>query len=92
MYDQSFNHGPHDQAFPISTAFHPLLSLYDHQFLTLLTPLTFTSALSFNFTSFSNDNTDITYEIAYSENQAIKLTGSNLTEQLQGRATYSKPL
>ncbi|XP_050261134.1 L-type lectin-domain containing receptor kinase IX.1-like [Quercus robur] len=61
-------------------------------FFTLLTPFTFTSALSFNFTSFSNDTTDITYESAYSENQAIQLTGGNLTEWLQGRATYSKPL
>uniref|UniRef100_A0A7N2MZB8 Protein kinase domain-containing protein n=1 Tax=Quercus lobata TaxID=97700 RepID=A0A7N2MZB8_QUELO len=62
-------------------------------FFTLLTPFTFTSALSFNFTSFSKDNTDITYEsTASSENQAIQLTGSNLTEQLQGQATYSKPL
>ncbi|KAF3969471.1 hypothetical protein CMV_006742 [Castanea mollissima] len=61
-------------------------------FFTLLTPFTFTSALSFNFTSFSKDNTDITYESASSENQAIQLTASDLTEPLQGRATYSKPL
>ncbi|KAK7818421.1 agglutinin-2 [Quercus suber] len=62
-------------------------------FFTLLTPFTFTSALSFNFTSFSKDNTDITYEsTANSENQTIQLTGSKLTEWLQGRATYSKPL
>ena len=61
-------------------------------FFTLLTPFTFTSALSFNFTSFSHDNTDITYDSAYSENQAIQLTGGDLTEWSQGRATYSKPL
>ena len=61
-------------------------------FFTLLTSFTFTSALSFNFTSFSHDNTDITYESAYSENQAIQLTGGDLTEWSQGRATYSKPL
>ena len=61
-------------------------------FFTLLTSFTFTSAVSFNFTSFSHDNTDITYESAYSENQAIQLTGGDLTEWSQGRATYSKPL
>ncbi|KAK4562299.1 hypothetical protein RGQ29_004967 [Quercus rubra] len=61
-------------------------------FFTLLTSFTFTSALSFNFTSFSHDNTDITCESAYSENQAIQLTGGDLTEWSQGRATYSKPL
>ncbi|GMY05479.1 L-type lectin-domain containing receptor kinase IX.1-like [Fagus crenata] len=62
-------------------------------FFSLLTPsLTFTSAISFNFTSFDSGNTNISYERAYPENQAIQLTGSKPTMGFEGRATYFKPM
>ncbi|GMY38488.1 L-type lectin-domain containing receptor kinase IX.1-like [Fagus crenata] len=60
----------------------------------LLTP--FTSALSFNFTSFSSADSNITYEStkgsAFAENQVIQLTGDYLTLEAVGRATYYKPM
>ncbi|GMY38484.1 L-type lectin-domain containing receptor kinase IX.1-like [Fagus crenata] len=60
-------------------------------FFSLLTP--FTSALSFNFTSFSSADSNITYErSAFPENQVIRLTGDKLTLEAVGRATYFKPM
>ena len=63
-------------------------------FFSTLTSFTFTSAMSFNFTSFSNTDTNIFYERAYPvlENQAIQLTGDKLTKLVMGRATYFKPM
>ena len=59
----------------------------------VLTPFTFTSALSFNFTSFSSQELNISYEKAYAdEDQVIQLTGSALKEGLAGRATYFRPM
>ncbi|XP_030941996.1 L-type lectin-domain containing receptor kinase IX.1-like [Quercus lobata] len=59
----------------------------------VLTPFTFTSALSFNFTSFSSQELNISYEKAYAdEDQVIQLTGSTLKEGLAGRATYFRPM
>ena len=59
-------------------------------FFSTLTSFTFTSAMSFNFTSFSNTDTNIFYERAYPvlENQAIQLTGDKLTKLVMeiGRA------
>ena len=57
-------------------------------FFTILAQFTFTSALSFNFTSFSNSNTNISYERAYPEKQVIQITSSILTKRLVGQATY----
>ena len=60
-------------------------------FFSLLTP--FTSALSFNFTSFSSADSNITYErSAFPENQVIQLTEDKLTLEAVGRATYYKPM
>uniref|UniRef100_A0A2N9GQZ3 Protein kinase domain-containing protein n=1 Tax=Fagus sylvatica TaxID=28930 RepID=A0A2N9GQZ3_FAGSY len=60
-------------------------------FFSLLTP--FTSALSFNFTSFSSADSNITYErSAFPENQVIRLTGDKPTLEAVGRATYFKPM
>ena len=63
-------------------------------FFSTLTSFAFTSAMSFNFTSFSNTDTNIFYERAYPvlENQAIQLTGDKLTKLVMGRATYFKPM
>ena len=61
-------------------------------FFTLLTPFTFTSAISFNFTSFSHANSNISYERAFPESQVIHLTNSMPTNHLVGRATYFKPM
>ncbi|XP_050262704.1 L-type lectin-domain containing receptor kinase IX.1-like [Quercus robur] len=63
-------------------------------FFSLLTSFTFASAMYFNFTSFSNTDTNIFYERAYPEleNQAIQLTGDKLINQVMGRATYFKPM
>ncbi|KAK9987795.1 hypothetical protein SO802_028034 [Lithocarpus litseifolius] len=59
----------------------------------VLTPFTFTSVLSFNFTSFSPQELNISYEKAYTvEDQVIQLTGSTLEEGLAGRATYFRPM
>ena len=59
----------------------------------VLTPFTFTSALSFNFTSFSSQELNISYEKAYAdEDQVIQLRGSTLKEGLAGRATYFRPM
>uniref|UniRef100_A0A2N9GZV7 Protein kinase domain-containing protein n=1 Tax=Fagus sylvatica TaxID=28930 RepID=A0A2N9GZV7_FAGSY len=60
-------------------------------FFSLLT--SFTSALSFNFTSFSSADSNITYErSAFPENQVIQLTEDKLTLEAVGRATYYKPM
>ena len=61
-------------------------------FFSILTPFTFTSAISVNFTSFSSSDSNITYERAFAENQVIQLTGNRLTFELVGRATYFKPM
>ena len=61
-------------------------------FFTLLTPFTFTSAISFNFTSFTYANSNISYERAFPESQVIHLTNSKPTSHLVGRATYFKPM
>lgn len=62
-------------------------------FFSVPTPFTFTCALSFNFTSFSSQDLNISYEKAYAdEDQVIQLTGSNLKVGLAGRATYFKPM
>ncbi|CAN1189083.1 L-type lectin-domain containing receptor kinase IX.1 [Linum perenne] len=53
------------------------------------------SALNFNFTAFTGDDTNITYEEAFPADNAIQLTrnllGSTLNSSI-GRATYSSPL
>ncbi|CAI0384737.1 unnamed protein product [Linum tenue] len=61
----------------------------------IICPLSIT-ALSFNFTSFTDDNQNITYEQAFAANNSIQLTrnlllGSDLNISY-GRATYSSPL
>ncbi|XVF67317.1 hypothetical protein PTKIN_Ptkin10aG0111300 [Pterospermum kingtungense] len=62
-------------------------------FFCLIAPLT--NALSFNFTSFTTNDNNITYEKAYPANQAIQLTTNQRDLQLTasiGRATYYKPM
>uniref|UniRef100_A0A7N2MZN6 Protein kinase domain-containing protein n=1 Tax=Quercus lobata TaxID=97700 RepID=A0A7N2MZN6_QUELO len=60
-------------------------------FFSILTP--FTSAVSFNFTSFDSPDPNILYEHAYAdEDQVIQLTGSKLKGWIDGRATYSRPM
>ena len=61
-------------------------------FFSILTPFTFTSAISFNFTNFSSSDPNITYERAFAENQVIQLTGNRLNLEFVGRATYFKPM
>ncbi|XP_065638008.1 L-type lectin-domain containing receptor kinase IX.1 [Quercus suber] len=61
-------------------------------FFSILNPFTFTSAISFNFTSFSSSDSNITYERAFAENQVIQLTGNRLNFEFVGRATYFKPM
>ena len=58
-------------------------------FFSLLTP--FTSAISFNFTTFSSTNSNISYDLsANAENQVIKLTDN--MQAFAGRATYFRPM
>ncbi|CAN1732233.1 Lectin 1 [Linum perenne] len=57
--------------------------------------LTTTIALSFNFTSFTNDNRNITYEQAFAADNSIQPTRNLLASDLNisfGRATYSSLL
>ncbi|XP_023915766.2 L-type lectin-domain containing receptor kinase IX.1 [Quercus suber] len=62
-------------------------------FFSVLTPITFTSALSFNFPSFTSQDLNISYENAFAdEDQVIQLTGSKLKAGLAGRATYFRPM
>ncbi|XP_022762391.1 L-type lectin-domain containing receptor kinase IX.1-like [Durio zibethinus] len=59
----------------------------------LITP--FTNALSFNFTSFTTNDNNISYQNAYPANQAIQLTANQRDLQMTasiGRATYNKPM
>uniref|UniRef100_A0A7N2MYG2 Protein kinase domain-containing protein n=1 Tax=Quercus lobata TaxID=97700 RepID=A0A7N2MYG2_QUELO len=60
-------------------------------FFSILTP--FTSAVSFNFTSFDSPDPNILYEQAFAdEDQVIQLTGSKMKGWIDGRATYSRPM
>ena len=59
-------------------------------FFSILTP--FTSAISFNFTSFSSSDSNITYERAFAVNQVIQLTGNQLALEYVGGATYFRPM
>ncbi|XP_059447629.1 L-type lectin-domain containing receptor kinase IX.1-like [Corylus avellana] len=54
----------------------------------------FTSALSFNFTSFNPGDSNITYETALAEDSAIQLTDISFLDRSEvvGRATYSSPM
>ncbi|KAG6652753.1 hypothetical protein CIPAW_05G028100, partial [Carya illinoinensis] len=53
----------------------------------------FTSAISFNYTSFSSNDTNITYDQrAAAANNVIRLTGNQAHKQFVGRATYSRPM
>jgi serine/threonine protein kinase len=52
----------------------------------------FTSALSFNFTTFTSGDTRITDERAFVEDQVIQLTGNLVRSALVGRATYFSPM
>ncbi|XP_050261291.1 L-type lectin-domain containing receptor kinase IX.1-like [Quercus robur] len=62
-------------------------------FFSVLTPFTFTSALSFNFPSFDSSEPNISYEHAYAnEDKFIQLTGSKLLTFYHGRATYFRPM
>ncbi|KAK4562238.1 hypothetical protein RGQ29_004913 [Quercus rubra] len=62
-------------------------------FFSVLTPFTFTSALSFNFRSFDSSEPNISYEQAYAnEDRFIQLTGSKLIRFYHGRATYFRPM
>ncbi|KAM3701818.1 hypothetical protein ACJW31_05G204000 [Castanea mollissima] len=83
--------------FKIKQFLFPQLSIFWYlivitYFFSILTPFTITSAISFNFTSFSSSDSNITYERAFAENQVIQLTGNKLTFELVGRATYFKPM
>ena len=62
-------------------------------FFSVLTPFTFTSAISFNFPSFSSLEPNISFENAYAnEDKVIQITGSKLTPWYHGRATYFRPM
>ena len=62
-------------------------------FFSVLTPFTFTSALSFNFPSFDSSEPNISYEHAYAnEDKFIQLTGSKLLTFYHGRATHFRPM
>ena len=62
-------------------------------FFSVLTPFTFTSALSFNFRSFDSSEPNISFEQAYAnEDRFIQLTGSKLIRFYHGRATYFRPM
>ncbi|KAB1206697.1 L-type lectin-domain containing receptor kinase IX.1 [Morella rubra] len=76
-----------DLPFPETLILLILLTITDRFFF----PTPFTSALSFNFTSFSY-NSNITYERAFPDNEVIQLTGNEVRTALVGRATYASPL
>ena len=62
-------------------------------FFSVLTPFTFTSALSFNFPSFGSPEPNISLENAYAnEDKVIQLTGSKQIIWHHGRATYFRPM
>jgi serine/threonine protein kinase len=52
----------------------------------------FTSAFSFNFTSFTFGDSSIRYERAFPQNQVIKLTGNKVGYDEVGQATYASPM
>ncbi|KAG2704935.1 hypothetical protein I3760_05G029400 [Carya illinoinensis] len=53
----------------------------------------FTSAISFNYTSFSSNDTNITYDQrAAAAKNVIRLTGNQAHNQFVGRVTYSRPM
>ncbi|XP_059447426.1 L-type lectin-domain containing receptor kinase IX.1-like [Corylus avellana] len=75
----------------------PLILFYLFMVTSFFSPLRqiqFTSALSFNFTSFNPGDSDITYDRAFAEDSVIQLTGNSLLarSELVGRATYSSPM
>ena len=62
-------------------------------FFSVLTPFTFTSALSFNFPRFDSSEPNISFENAYAnEDKVIQLTGSKLIPWYHGRAMYFRPM
>jgi hypothetical protein len=73
----------------------PLILFYLFMVTVFFSPLRqiqFTSALSFNFTSFTSDDKNITYERSATTNdQVIQLTGDIRASRV-GRATYSSPM
>jgi hypothetical protein len=73
----------------------PLILFYLFMVTVFFSPLRqiqFTSALSFNFTSFTSDDKNITYErSATTDEQVIQLTGNFRASRI-GRATYSSPM
>jgi hypothetical protein len=74
----------------------PLILFYLFMVTVFFSPLRqiqFTSALSFNFTSFTSDDKNITYERSATTNdQVIQLTGDIRASKRLGRATYSSPM
>ncbi|KAK8668778.1 hypothetical protein V6N13_106224 [Hibiscus sabdariffa] len=55
----------------------------------------FSDAISFNFTSFTTDNHNISYENASTDNQFIQLTANQRDRRMTasiGRATYHEPM
>ncbi|KAF3951604.1 hypothetical protein CMV_022771 [Castanea mollissima] len=60
-------------------------------FFSILNPITFTSAISFNFTSFSSSDSNIYMRELSLKTKPSQLTGNRLTFELVGRATYFKP-
>ena len=87
IYNLSIKHFRFPQLFILFSLF--LIS----NFFSVLTPFTFTSAISFNFHSFRSSEPNISFENAYAnEDQVIQLTGSKLEKWLHGRATYFRPM
>jgi hypothetical protein len=78
--------------FPFSKPLILLYLLIITSFVSIPSP--FTSALSFNFTSFSPGDSDIRYDTAFAEDSVIQLTGNSLPVRsgLVGRATYVSPM
>ena len=87
VYNLTIKHFPYPQLFILFSQF--MIT----NFFSVLTPFTFTSAISFNFPSFSSLEPNISFENAYAnEDKVIQITGSKLTPWYHGRATYFRPM
>jgi hypothetical protein len=71
----------------------PLILFYLFMLTDFFSPLPpFTSALSFNFTTFTQGDKNITNYRAFVEKQVLQLTGNEIRKSEVGRATYFKSM